>query len=240
MTTEAGAVRRFFDSYWEHKRMRRLDSTASFARSATFKAYSLVSDGRGKRFLEIGPGEGIDLEGLSRLGARVAGIDLSRVGLSIAGSRCPHCDLLVMDGATMGFGDSVFDVVFSRTLLMHVGKEPFLRECRRVLRPGGRAVFIEPLRSNPFVIPYRAAISSGRRIAPEYLGNRDVNDMRRIFSSVSVWHFYLLSVIAAPFVSLVPRARSLFLPLEWLDRALLFAVPFLRSFCWISVIECTR
>jgi SAM-dependent methyltransferase len=240
LTTELKTVQRFFDSYWKQEGMRRFDSTSSFAKSATIKAWSLMECDREKKILEIGCGEGRDLLRLCGSGAQVVGIDLSRTGLSVAKDLSPQTNLLIMDGADLGFADSAFDTVFSRTLLMHVRKKALLRECRRVLRPGGKAVFIEPLRSNPLLIPYRAAISSGRRVAPQYLTIPDLDHIRTVFRSVRIWHFYLLSVIGAPLASLMPRARLLFLPLEWLDRLLLSIFPFLKNFCWISVIECTR
>lgn len=233
-------MRRFFDSYWSNRPMRRLDSIDLFARSATLKAYSLLPEGGGKRILEIGPGEGRDLQFLSRSGAQVTGIDLSPRSLSISRDRCPECDLFLMNGSVLGFADSVFDVVFARTLLMHVEKKLFFKECRRVLKAGGKAIFVEPLKLNPLLLPYRAAFSSGRRVGPEYLKPGDLRGMCDIFGTVKTWYFYLFSAIGAPFTAVAPSARILFAPLEWVDRLLLRVLPFLKHFCWISVIECTK
>lgn len=199
-----------------------------------------MTDLKERRVLEVGPGEGLDLEKLHGSGARLAAVDISPVSLSISKRRCPRCDLLAMDGSSLGFSDSVFDFVFARTLLMHVEKELFFKECRRVLKPGGKAVFIEPLKRSPLLLPYRAALSSGRQIHPEYLSPVDLGQMRSLFESVSVWYFYLLSAVGAPFASIVPWTGRLFLPLEWLDRVLLTLFPFLENLCWISVIECTK
>jgi SAM-dependent methyltransferase len=220
--------------------MRRLDSIGLFSRSATLKAYSLVPQGGGKRILEIGPGEGRDLRFLSGSGAQVTGIDISSRSLSISRDCCPVCDLSLMNGSILGFADSVFDVVFARTLLMHVDKRTFFKECRRVLKTGGKAIFVEPLKLNPLLLPYRAAFSPGRRVAPEYLKPEDLSGMRDIFGAVRTWYFYLFSAIGAPFTAVAPGARMLFVPLEWADRLLLRALPFLKHFCWISVIECTK
>jgi ubiquinone/menaquinone biosynthesis C-methylase UbiE len=199
-----------------------------------------LPEGGGKRILEVGPGEGRDLQFLSGTGSQVTGIDISPRSLSISRDCCPECNLSLMNGSTLGFADSVFDVVFSRTLLMHVEKQLFLKECRRVLKPGGKAIFVEPLKLNPLLLPYRAAFSSGRRVGPEYLKAGDLTGMRDIFGTVRIWYFYLFSVIGAPLTAVAPGARTLFVPLEWADRLLLRVLPFLRHFCWISVIECTK
>ena len=240
LVTELRTVQVFFDSYWANRQMRRFDSTDLFARSATLRAYSLLPAPEGKRMLEIGPGEGRDLRLLSDSGARVTGIDVSAVSLSMSRTRCPECDLSIMDGSTLGFSSSVFDIVFARTLLMHVKKPLFLWECKRVLKDGGRAIFIEPLKFNPLLLPYRAALSSGRKVSPDYLEPRDLDGIRQVFSRVRIWHFYLLSAVGAPLTSIAPWTRVLFLPLEWLDRLLLLVFPFLKRFCWISVIECAK
>jgi SAM-dependent methyltransferase len=42
------------------------------------------------------------------------------------------------DGARLPFPDGIFDVVFSHSVIEHVSSAPdYLRECHRVLRPGG-------------------------------------------------------------------------------------------------------
>ncbi|MFQ5904981.1 MAG: methyltransferase domain-containing protein [bacterium] len=240
MSAKLRVTQRFFNSYWEHKRIRWFDSTGHFARSATRRAYSLMGRLEGKRVLEVGPGEGFDIKNLFELGARVTAVDISSKSLNLTRELCSESGLLVMDGVTLGFRDSVFDLVFSRTLLMHVDREGFLRECRRVLKPGGKAVFIEPLKYNPLLVPYRAAFSFGRFMEPDYLRPADTKAMSGIFSSVKIWYFYLISAVGGPFASIAPWSRILFAPLEWMDRALLSIFPRLRNLCWISVIECAK
>jgi SAM-dependent methyltransferase len=240
LTSRLTATQEFFDSYWCNKKVRILDSTGRFAISATRRAYSAMGDIRGKSILEIGTGEGYDLRRLDDSGADVLGIDISSEGLRLTREQCPRVGLMKMDGARLGFGDSVFDIVFSRTLLMHLDRRLFLEECRRVLKPGGKAIFVEPLKSNPFLLPYRAAFSSGRFISPDYLKPVEADHMRRVFRSVSIWHFYLLSAIGAPLASVAPWSTRLFFPLELFDRALLSIIPFLKNLCWITVIECRK
>jgi SAM-dependent methyltransferase len=240
LTSGLEATREFFDSYWRHPAVRRLDSIGLFAKSATLKAYSLIGTIEGKRVLEVGPGEGCDLKHFSRSGASLTAVDLSRASLELCRKSCPESSLAGMDGASLAFREATFDIIFSRTVLMHVDKRPYLEECRRVLRPGGKAVFVEPLKYSPFLLAYRGALSSGRMIEPDYLKPSDILEMEDIFGSTCVWYFYLLSALGGPFVSIAPWSRPIFIPLEVIDRGLLRAVPLLRNLTWISVIECTR
>jgi SAM-dependent methyltransferase len=56
---------------------------------------------------------------------------------------------LLMDAHKLAFPDAHFDVVFGAGILHHLELETALREIGRVLRPGGRIVFSEPLDNNP-------------------------------------------------------------------------------------------
>ena len=53
----------------------------------------------------------------------------------------------------MPFADESFDMVFSSLTLVHLKKiEPFLDECYRVLRDGGRAVIVNIHYRKPLVL----------------------------------------------------------------------------------------
>ena len=240
MTSKLKTTQKFFDAYWQHEGMRKLDSIGLFARSATRKAYALLGVLEGKRVLEVGPGEGFDLKNLSELGAHAFGVDVSSRSLDLTRQICSQSNLFKMDGERLGFRGAVFDFIFSRTLLMHVDRAVFLRECMRVLKPGGKAIFIEPLKYNPLLLPYRAVFSSGRFIEPDYLRPEEIEKMKRVFSSVRVWYYYFVSALGGPFASIAPWSKVFFYPLETIDRALLSVLPPLRNLCWISVIECTK
>ncbi|MBW4698299.1 MAG: methyltransferase domain-containing protein [Aphanocapsa lilacina HA4352-LM1] len=84
-----------------------------------------------------------------RFGARVEGITLSPVQCRRARERaCEHhleerVHFQVADAHRMPFADGRFDLVWSLESGEHMAdKAQFLRECHRVLRPGGRLVFV--------------------------------------------------------------------------------------------------
>jgi SAM-dependent methyltransferase len=82
--------------------------------------------------------------------ASVTGIDISEKG--IAEAKATYGDkatCLVMDAHKLDFPDASFDFVVGRSILHHLDFPVAIREISRVLRPGGTALFEEPLRGNP-------------------------------------------------------------------------------------------
>jgi ubiquinone/menaquinone biosynthesis C-methylase UbiE len=100
----------------------------------------------GGQMLDIGTGPGhIPLLAAERFPqARVVGVDLSEHMLAHAErhrAASPHGARVAFRRANargLDFPDASFDAVFSNTILHHIPDPvPFLREARRVLRPGG-------------------------------------------------------------------------------------------------------
>lgn len=102
---------------------------------------------RGKTFLEVGCGVGIDLVRFAREGALVTGIDLAPVSIELARQNFAHsglkADLRVMNGESLDFPDNHFDVVYAHGVLQYTADpEQMIREMYRVLKPGGEAIFM--------------------------------------------------------------------------------------------------
>ena len=77
-------------------------------------------------------------------------IDISRVEIEEAKKLYEsHASFHVMDAHELEFPSSSVDVVVGRAILHHLDFGVALKEIRRVLRPGGKAIFIEPLGDNP-------------------------------------------------------------------------------------------
>ena len=108
----------------------------------------LISLVRGPRVLEVGVGTGQNLP-LYAPGIHVDGIDLSGRMIERARRRkaAASVTLYEMDAQDMTFLDATFDTVVSTCVFCSV-PDPVrgLREVRRVLRPDGRAVFLEHMR----------------------------------------------------------------------------------------------
>lgn len=108
--------------------------------------------------LEVGIGTGRNLP-YYPANVRVTGIDLSPAMLEVARRRARdlrrEVDLRVGSAESLGVGDSSFDtVVFTLSLCSIPHDRRALSEAWRVLRPGGRLLFLEHVRSP--ALPIRA------------------------------------------------------------------------------------
>ena len=128
-----------------------------FARSAALKAPELtarIGEALGTRasgrILDLACGPGVLTAQLCRDARSVIGLDLTRRVLQVAKSAGdPERAAFVLGAAEQApFADGCFDAVTLRLALHHV-VDPgvVMREVRRLLRPGGRAVVLDVLTS---------------------------------------------------------------------------------------------
>ena len=203
------------------------------------------------RVLDIGCGVGLDLVDLSASSNQVWGVDITkdRVEDALRNSKMAGKDdqihVQVMDAHHLQFPNDFFDLVFANSFLMWVDKKQVLSECRRVLKPGGRALFaMESMRDHPLVRLYRMLPRVRRR---ESLVNRlslaEINDLRSGFSSLTQQQFYLLSPLVYPLAvrwSSSQLVQQLVRFVHRIDEVLLTQFPSLRRFAWIAVLQFTK
>jgi SAM-dependent methyltransferase len=105
--------------------------------------------------LDIGCGVG-NYHPLLKLKFRaLAGVDVSSACVGAARKRNADVDYQVYDGTTLPYADGSFDLAFSICVIHHVPPaywSNFVREMRRVLRPGGLALVFEHNPRNPFTM----------------------------------------------------------------------------------------
>ncbi|MBI2504375.1 MAG: class I SAM-dependent methyltransferase [Candidatus Latescibacteria bacterium] len=201
----------------------------------------ILRDCAGREVLEYGCGTGSHAFELAARGARVAGIDISPEGIAQARRRAAaegledRLCLQVMDAEALEFPDQRFDLVCGSGILHHLDLERALAELCRVLKPGGRAVFFEPLGHNPLIALYRRLTPRLRSADEHPLRWGELQLIARHFARARFCFFHLSSLLAVPFRRL-PGFGVLLGGLEALDR-LLFRVPFLRKQAWIVVVE---
>jgi 2-polyprenyl-3-methyl-5-hydroxy-6-metoxy-1,4-benzoquinol methylase len=102
-----------------------------------------LSSSPGGRLLEVGCGAGVMLRQMADLGWEVAGVDPDPKACTVARSH----DLEIKCGSLEEamYPSDYFDAVIMNHVLEHIGKPyELLKECFRVLRPGGRIVITTP------------------------------------------------------------------------------------------------
>ncbi|RJP51490.1 MAG: class I SAM-dependent methyltransferase [Anaerolineaceae bacterium] len=211
-----------------------------FARQdAEFPGVSeFLGDLRGARVLELGCGAGVMAVLLAKAGAHVTAFDLSSESVRLTRHRASlnHVELepLVSAGEFLPFASESFDVIIGKSILHHLVIEIGRRDLYRVLRKGGKAVFVEPLGMNPILTfarkyipyPHKAVVGVDRPLT--------YDDMRAWNTEASEWQAQEIQ-----FLSMLERAFGWDTRFEFLrktDRFLLKNVPFLRRFCRYAVI----
>ena len=101
---------------------------------------------RGKAVLDLGCGAGVDAVRFARAGARVTAVDLAPAAIELAQKNFElqgiQAEVMVANGEALPFPDASFDFVFAHGVVQYTANDQALvDECRRVLKPGGQAVF---------------------------------------------------------------------------------------------------
>jgi SAM-dependent methyltransferase len=101
----------------------------------------------GRTVLEVGCGEGYGTALLARSAARIVGIDYDAVTAAHAAATYPQARFVRANLAALPIADESVDVVVTLQVIEHVwNHDEFVRECLRVLRPGGRLIVSTPNR----------------------------------------------------------------------------------------------
>jgi SAM-dependent methyltransferase len=205
--------------------------------------YDMLLDAapRRARVLEFGCGQEASAFRLAQRGCDVTAIDISDVAVADARREALRRGLanitcLRMDAEELLLATESVDLVCGTGILHHLELRAAAAEIARVLRPGGRAVFLEPLGHNPLVNAFRF-LTPGLRTADEHpLMAADLRLLQDSFAGVAVKHVALLALLCIPLLRVPGIDRALEL-LHRADALLLRALPGLKKFCWLCVIE---
>jgi ubiquinone/menaquinone biosynthesis C-methylase UbiE len=164
----------------------------------------------GMRLLDFGCGWGDNSATFAHIGYQVEGFDISEGNLDVARQLAEKEGLTnrvhfgVQRAESLSYPDAQFDVVVGVDILHHVEISSALAECRRVLREGGIAFFIEPL-SNPLFDtirntrlvrrfwPNEASFERHITCDERKLTNKDLELIGRIFPRHRIDRFRILS-----------------------------------------------
>jgi len=102
--------------------------------------------------LDVGCGIGLIHTYLAPRLKRLEAIDSSEASIQQARKTCPDINYQVYDGGPLPYEDAQFDFSYTICVMHHVppnDRQPFLKEMRRTLKPGGTAIIIEHNPINP-------------------------------------------------------------------------------------------
>lgn len=114
-------------------------------------AFHLLGNIEGKTVVDLGCGEGLNTVILAALGARVLSVDISDKSLEVTHQRArannvdDNVTLVHADAADLKIEQNTADRVLCAAILHHVDPAATAKRIRQVLKPGGIAVFEEPM-----------------------------------------------------------------------------------------------
>jgi 2-polyprenyl-3-methyl-5-hydroxy-6-metoxy-1,4-benzoquinol methylase len=201
--------------------------------------------GQQKRLLDFGCGPGNYSVQFARMGFTVHGFDISPNNVQISRELAEQHHVadrtFFVEGAAedLEYPDNFFDVIAGIDILHHVDIAPAIHQCLRVLRPGGVAIFKEPVEVPVFDRLRNSAVgtwlvpktkSFDRHVTEDErkLVGADLDLIRSITGNVIEHRFRVLTRIEALGLKLMTRRGASVV--EMLDCCLLSAIPPLRRF----------
>lgn len=166
------------------------------------KLFQVLGDVNGKHICEIGCGTGELTEKLAGSGAHVSAIDISEEAVRQAREKNERfipqqVDIQQMDAGQLAYDSNSFDVVLGIDALHHLDTEKVIKEFCRILKPKGRAIFIEPLGNNFIISVWRRLTPSCRTPDESPFSYSEILKMGEQFESVQHQEFELLTLLSS-------------------------------------------
>jgi ubiquinone/menaquinone biosynthesis C-methylase UbiE len=153
----------------------------------------------GKSLLDLGCGAGENSVYFARRGADCVAADYSPgmvdVAMQLAAVHGVAITGRVVNAMAIDLPDNSFDIVYAANLLHHI-PEPMvaIQEMHRVLKPGGKMCFWDPLRHNPIINVYRHIATAVRTADETPLHINIVSQVQRLFATTNADTFWLASL----------------------------------------------
>jgi SAM-dependent methyltransferase len=204
-----------------------------------------LGDVRDKKVVEYGCGLGKMSILLARSGAQVSAFDISEGSVEVAQQQArlygveSQISFAVAVAEKLPYADASFDLAFGSAVLHHIEPAAGAAELARIMRPGARGAFTEPLGTNPAVkfvrdhVPYPYKHERGADIP---LRRGDVTAWMAPFSQAEIRGIQMLSMVERGF----GFKKRTFPTLRRADQALLERWPGLWTLCRYGVLTVVR
>jgi SAM-dependent methyltransferase len=192
-----------------------------------------INDIPAESVLEIGSGtESLALH-LDSADFEFSSIDISEEAIAFAQRkvRLPQAKFSVQDAHRTNFKSGSFDLVIGRGVLHHLDIDLACSEMKRVIKPGGRIVFGEPLDCNVLINLYRKCTPKIRSADEEPLSMRVIRRLQDRFGKLNIKYYGFLTLAPAVFGLKSPKF------LHYLDGILLNRLGLGRFLAWACIIS---
>ena len=137
----------------------------------------------------------------------------------------------------MSFENEIFDFVIGLGALHHLNLDLASKEIYRILKPGGKVIFLEPRIPFKWLIVLRSFLPIECHESPggSQLTDIEVSKFSKLFSSSHIEYFIFLKKFPR-----FPVIKSFSPQLEKIDSLLLKKFPYLKNFYWSFVLEFTK
>ena len=221
-----------------------------------------MGDITSKRLLDLGCGAGENSVYFAKKGARCMAADYSpgmvQVALQLAASNGVQIEGCTANAMALKFPDNTFDFVYASNLLHHLPEpQQAIKEMHRVLKPGGKACFWDPLKHNPIINVYRHMATKVRTENETPLDIHIADFVKSLFSETvydtfwlaTLWiflQFYLVEKVDPnkerywkKIIIEQTRLEPQYRRLEKLD-VILKKMPLMKRFAWNIAVVATK
>lgn len=204
-----------------------------------------IGDLEGKKVLEYGCGNGWFTKKLLEKGAEVWAFDISDEAIKrtyefLARLKLPKkFHLSQMSAENLTYDSEIFDIAVGNAILHHVDLPACLEGLNRVLKDRGKAFFTEPLVHNPVLNIYRILTPQLRSKDEKPLSFTQYKLILDMFPKFKHSEYYLTAILAVlwHFIhldNLMLKSRDM---LYEFDKRIIKISPYLKKYCWYSILE---
>lgn len=203
----------------------------------------------GETVFDVGCGEGKETLLLAQRGLKVIATDLSHQQILRARQLLAQAGLegqvlfVQANAEELPFAGQACRAVYGKAILHHLDLELAGREIGRVLPPGGRASFAEPMAQHPLFWLGRALTPRLRTKDEHPLPFSELRRFGAHFGQAQVEEFFFLAPLAYP-LRLLPGGEGLFRRLHAAlvraDGWLLQALPWLKDRTWYGLVKVVK